>query len=464
MRCTGDNPRLLDFSGQIIDRYFLICMIGFGTHGRVYRAVDTTSHPYYPRYYAIKCLSKIDLTPERLFQQARELTIHKRVSGSSPYVLSLHDIIEEELYTYLVLDLSESDLYDVVTSKVYHYNDHLIRQAFIEILDGVQACHEQGVFHRDLKLENILCRKDGTGTLIADFGLATRKRVCREFGCGTSYYMSPECLSRDFVYPHYFPRYTDIWSLGIILLAMVTGRPPWQLATPSDEDFFDFLHNEDYLYETLGISRPLNGLLNRVFNLDPLARISIPELREEIIEIDTFYMCFEGLRAAPRCFREVHTTYNRRVPIAIPVSYHTMERTLVDPYDSRGYYLESDDDITHRDWSNHSSEHIIALREPAEPLSGSYGSFYAEICGRTRVLAMGHDSGSSGFDSEGPITPETFSHDLVALDVEDLPEEETLGEGIGAHDLMSVGKPRVKEQRPMRRNTFRNIFGRLIGR
>jgi serine/threonine protein kinase len=194
MSCTGDSIHLLDFSGQIIDhgRYFLIRIIGFGTYGCVYHAVDTTSNPSHPRFYAVKCLSKTVHGPRRHIQQERELIIHDRVSDCSPYILSLHDIIEEELYLYLVLDLSETDLYEaVVRSKLFRYNDSLIRQAFLEILDGVQACHRRGVFHRDLKLENILCKKDGTGMLIADFGLATRKLVSTDFRCGTSCYMSP---------------------------------------------------------------------------------------------------------------------------------------------------------------------------------------------------------------------------------------------------------------------------------
>ncbi|KIL00623.1 hypothetical protein PAXRUDRAFT_804427 [Paxillus rubicundulus Ve08.2h10] len=228
MSCTGNSMRLLDFSGQIIDHghYFLICIIGFGTYGCIYHAVNTTSDPSHPQYYAAK-------------------------------------------YLY----------YAIIKSKLFHYNDSLIRQAFVEILNGVQACHRRGVFHHDLKIENILCRKDST----------------------------------------------DIWSLGLILVDMVAGHPPWQLPIPLDKDFFAFLQNENHFHETFGISQSLNNLLNHVLNPDPLAQVGIPEFRKEILEMDTFFKHFEGYQVAPR-------SHDQRVPRGIPATHHTTKLTLVNPH------------------------------------------------------------------------------------------------------------------------------------
>lgn len=64
-------------------------------------------------------------------------------------------------------------------------------QVFLQILDGVEHCHELGIFHRDLKPENILCARGGERLMIADFGLATSEKQSTDFGCGSTFYMSP---------------------------------------------------------------------------------------------------------------------------------------------------------------------------------------------------------------------------------------------------------------------------------
>jgi hypothetical protein len=233
---------------------------------------------------------------------------------------------------------------------------------------------------------------------------------------------------------------------------MVAGYPPWQLPIPADHDFLAFLHNENYFRETLGISQPLNDLLNRVINPDPLARISIPELRKEILKMDTFFKRFEGRPAVPPGLRKVPIGHDQRVPRGIPAAHHATELTLVDPYD------ESDDDIPRRDWSYGDSEHISALREPVQLAQASYGGFYSEICDRTRGLVIGRDSGSSDVDSEGPTTPEALTRVLVVRNVGDLPEEEGLRQKLAA---ALSGKPR---DRPVQHNMLHGMAERLMGR
>ncbi|KAG2126375.1 kinase-like domain-containing protein, partial [Suillus bovinus] len=228
-----------DLSGQSVgDRRFkLVELIGFGASGNVYRALDTQSNPCDPAYYAIKCLPHMELSPDGLVWRKREITCHWLASrSSSPQICKLHQIIEEGLYIYFVLDYCPGgDLFTAIQLRTYEGNVSLIKKVFIELLDGVHACHSAGVYHRDLKPENVLCVEPGLGIRIADFGLSTTKLVSREFNVGSWDYFSPEC-NFETGSPHYSPLYSDIWSLGVILVNMVLGRAPWGSATPSDQN------------------------------------------------------------------------------------------------------------------------------------------------------------------------------------------------------------------------------------
>ncbi|KAG9316980.1 kinase-like domain-containing protein [Chiua virens] len=292
---------LSDFSGQPISHYRITSPVSSGATSSVYGAVDTER----PGKYAIKCISKSQLTPKQLLRRTSEVFHHTLVSGC-PHVQPLQEIIDEDTYMFLVTELCGGDLYQAIWGyRIFLRNDALVKETFLDILDGVYACHQIGVFHRDLKPENILCTEAGTDIHIADFGLATRKRICRGSRCGSPDYMSPgkssPCVSlaAAHVLPEqwteddseivYYPALADIWSLGIILINLVTGRRPWNTARVSDIHFRAFLEDKDYLYCTLPISRPLNKLLECILCPNPVDRLQILQIRKAISSMDTFY-------------------------------------------------------------------------------------------------------------------------------------------------------------------------------
>lgn len=74
----------------------------------------------------------------------------------------------------------------------------------------------------------------------------------------------------------------DVWALGVILINLATGRNPWKQASLKDDAFRAYLTDPDFLLSILPISRELNRILKRIFCIDPMRRITLPELKEKI--------------------------------------------------------------------------------------------------------------------------------------------------------------------------------------
>lgn len=102
----------------------------------------------------------------------------------------------------------------------------------------------------------------------------------------------------------YSTLHNDVWSLGVILVNLTCGRNPWKQACPSDETFRAYLQNPDFLRSILPISKQCNDLLKRIFALNPAGRISIKELKAEVLRMGRWTMTFDELRYATRATKE----------------------------------------------------------------------------------------------------------------------------------------------------------------
>ncbi|KAL1965333.1 hypothetical protein VTN77DRAFT_5770 [Rasamsonia byssochlamydoides] len=282
-RCYAPEDRL----GLLLaNRLELTSILGVGAYGVVYAAIDI--HTNVP--YAVKALNKTGLDPrQRKFQQ-REIKLH-HMASQHPNVVSLVRIMDSVDCTYVVIEFCpEGDLFTSITERGHFVgNDPLAKRAFLQILDAVQYCHSIGIYHRDLKPENILVTDGGMTVKLADFGLATTDYYTSDFGCGSTFYMSPECQQTD---PRPFSCYAsgpnDVWSLGVILVNLTCGRNPWKRASTEDTTFRAYLKDPEFLRTILPVSPELNAILRRIFECDPVKRITIPELRRLILDCPRF--------------------------------------------------------------------------------------------------------------------------------------------------------------------------------
>jgi len=271
--------RLLEGKLQLTD------ILGTGAYGVVYSAVDIDTHVR----YAVKCLSKFnqDGTPlehRQVAYQQREIRLHY-LASAHPNVVSMFKISEDADCIYVILEYCpEGDLFLNITERgQYVGKDDLSKKIFLQILDAVAHCHKMGIYHRDLKPENILVTNHGDTVKLADFGLATSDDRSEDYGCGSTFYMSPECLHPSSRKPFYMCAPNDIWSLGVILVNLTCGRNPWKQASFQDSTYRAFARNPAFLKSILPVTDELNDILARIFNPSPEYRITISELRDRIM-------------------------------------------------------------------------------------------------------------------------------------------------------------------------------------
>lgn len=168
-------------------------ILGTGAYGVVYSAVDVKTGVR----YAVKCLSKFnpDGTPldrRQVAFQNREIRLHY-LASAHPNVVSMLKIVDDPDCIYVILEYCpEGDLFFNITEcGQYVGNDDLAKRVFLQVLDAVEHCHSLGIYHRDLKPENILVSDQGSTVKLADFGLATSSDRSEDYGCGSTFYMSP---------------------------------------------------------------------------------------------------------------------------------------------------------------------------------------------------------------------------------------------------------------------------------
>ncbi|KAF5128439.1 Negative regulator of sexual conjugation and meiosis [Metarhizium anisopliae] len=265
-------------------------VLGTGAYGVVYSAIDIKTGVR----YAVKCLSKYnaDGTPlerRQVAYQQREIRLHY-LASAHPNIVSMLKIVDDPDCIYVILEYCpEGDLFLNITELgQYVGKDQLSKKIFLQIVDAVEHCHKLGIFHRDLKPENILVTDNGNTVKLADFGLATADDRSEDYGCGSTFYMSPECLNPSSRKPYYMCAPNDVWSLGVILVNLTCGRNPWKQASCQDSTYRAYTRSQDFLKTILPLTDDLNDILGRIFHPNPELRITLSELRCRVMACSQF--------------------------------------------------------------------------------------------------------------------------------------------------------------------------------
>lgn len=202
------------------DLFEKIDKIGQGTYSNVYKARDLESG----KVVALKKVRFDNLEPESVSFMAREIKILRRLDH--PNIVKLEGLVTSRMSCslYLVFEYMDHDLAGIAACPNITFTEAQVKCYLLQILKGLDHCHNRGVLHRDIKGSNLLL--DSGGNLkIADFGLATffqpDKRQQFTTRVVTLWYRPPELLLGATEYGTAI----DIWSVGCILGELFAGRP-----------------------------------------------------------------------------------------------------------------------------------------------------------------------------------------------------------------------------------------------
>ncbi|XP_041942363.1 LOW QUALITY PROTEIN: serine/threonine-protein kinase PLK4 [Alosa sapidissima] len=210
--------------GDKIEDFKVLTLLGKGSFACVYRAksVNTSME------VAIKTIDKKAMHKAGMVQRViNEVEIQCRLKH--PSILELYNYFEDSNYVYLVLEMCHNgEMSRYLKDRNKPFSEDEARHFMQQIVRGLLYLHTHGILHRDLTLSNLLLTSS-MNVKIGDFGLAAQLRMPEEKHftmCGTPNYISPEVATRS---AHGLE--SDVWSLGCMLYAFLTGRPPFDTDT-----------------------------------------------------------------------------------------------------------------------------------------------------------------------------------------------------------------------------------------
>jgi pentatricopeptide repeat protein len=267
------------FVGRTVGRYRILAELGRGGMGVVYRALDTTLN----REVALKVLpADVVSDPERRRRFLREAQTASRLEHA--HIGVIHEVGEADGVSFIAMELVRGESLGQLVARGGLTTARAVELA-TEVVEGLARAHETGIIHRDLKPANVMITEDGHAKII-DFGLAKLVEAGEPSGAaetipastdagvikGTASYMSPEQARGQRLDAR-----SDLFSLGVMLYEMLSGRLPFQ--APS---YMDTLHAISHdPAPPLTLSGPAAGpeaqhdlqrLLDKCLEKDPNAR------------------------------------------------------------------------------------------------------------------------------------------------------------------------------------------------
>jgi len=271
--------------GTAVSHYRIVGKLGTGGMGVVYEAEDSRL----PRHVALKFLSEeLASDPDAARRFAREAATIALLSH--PNICTIF-----EIDTYDGRQFIAMEKLDGVNLKTYMSRRSLVTvevaHIALQITDALDAAHQKGIVHRDIKPGNVIV-SDAGHVKVLDFGLARRFRLADDTEgvglmgstlpgrpLGTANYMAPERILQMPLDPR-----SDLFSLGVVMFEMATGRLPFAGASPGDTVTNVLEHEPPALGSLSSHSKALEKVVMRLLAKDAAARFQSAALLRAALE------------------------------------------------------------------------------------------------------------------------------------------------------------------------------------
>lgn len=289
-------------------------LLGEGGFARCFQIKDSTG-----KIFAAKTVAKLSIKSEKTRKKLlSEIQIHKSMRHTN--IVQFIDCFEDDTNVYILLEICPNGSLMDLLKKRKSLTEPEVRLFTTQICGAIKYIHSRRVLHRDLKLGNIFF-DEHYNLKIGDFGLAAvlaNDRERKYTVCGTPNYIAPEVLMGKHSGHSYE---VDIWSIGVMLYALLIGKPPFQAKDVNT--IYERIKCRDFTFpHDKYISPEAKTLIQDVLSLNPIERPSISEIMD--------YVWFRGIFPS-----HIEPTVMTVVP---DYSYLTQENSL---QNFRGCMLEA---------------------------------------------------------------------------------------------------------------------------
>ena len=266
---------ILQASGDFSEKYLKIQELGAGGFSKVFRVQNQITS----EIFACKELTKSKIKNIEIFRN--EINIMSKCDH--PNIIKLNEIYEDKIHLELIMEeCCGGSLLDILLKKMEDkdevFTEGQAAKIFKQIMSAICYCHDQGIAHRDLKMENVLFSytSEDSPIKIIDFGLSqciqfqpknlmeiltgkANKNINMTGSVGTPHYVSPEVLKGD------YNQKCDIWSAGVILYAMLCGSFPFD--GDSDKEIYKAILKKKFEFKKedwKNISSEAKDLINNM--------------------------------------------------------------------------------------------------------------------------------------------------------------------------------------------------------
>ena len=252
-----------------IDEFNFLEEIGKGGYSHVHLVENKKTG----RKYALKCAARFKKGRDRSERTYMEIKVLEKLKHKN--IIRLKGWFEDKETIYLVLEyISGKDC-----SKFFKHilpTKTQIKHIITQIIEALNYCHEKGIVHRDVKLENVLI-DNKMNVKLTDFGLCAVKETEYDIFSsvlGTVRYSAPELIKGDG-----YNDSVDVWGIGVILFMLLTGDYPFDGSNKSR--IFKRIKEKRIHYSKYDLDKKEISLLKKLLEKDPEKRIEIEDILDE---------------------------------------------------------------------------------------------------------------------------------------------------------------------------------------